>query len=115
MNASKVTRKLKADIVALPVVLTIGHSTHPLDEFVGLLRGTRCDPCCGRAHGAALFPQSTVQQNFAAKIIKEGWSAICTSAGTRRFAPCQARFHQHGMAKNIFSRLCRLHADSRVR
>jgi Protein of unknown function, DUF488 len=38
MNASKVTRKPKADTVALPVVLTIGHSTHPLDEFVGLLR-----------------------------------------------------------------------------
>ena len=38
MKASKVTRKPKADTVALPVVLTIGHSTHPLDEFVGLLR-----------------------------------------------------------------------------
>ena len=38
MKASKVTRKPKADTVTLPVVLTIGHSTHPLDEFVGLLR-----------------------------------------------------------------------------
>jgi uncharacterized protein (DUF488 family) len=38
MKASKVMRKSKADAVALPVVFTIGHSTHPLDEFVGLLR-----------------------------------------------------------------------------
>jgi uncharacterized protein (DUF488 family) len=38
MKASNVTRKSKAGTVAPPVVLTIGHSTHPLDEFVGLLR-----------------------------------------------------------------------------
>jgi uncharacterized protein (DUF488 family) len=38
MKASKVTRKPNDDTVALPVVFTIGHSTHPLDEFVGLLR-----------------------------------------------------------------------------
>ena len=38
MKTSKVTRKPKADTVALPVVLMIGHSTHPLDKFVGLLR-----------------------------------------------------------------------------
>jgi uncharacterized protein (DUF488 family) len=38
MKASKVTREPTADKVALPVVLSIGHSTHPLDEFVGLLR-----------------------------------------------------------------------------
>jgi hypothetical protein len=38
MKAYKVTRKPKADTVALPVVFTIGHSTHPFDEFVGLLR-----------------------------------------------------------------------------
>lgn len=38
MKASKVTRNPKADTVALPVVLTIGHSTHSLDEFIALLR-----------------------------------------------------------------------------
>lgn len=31
-------RKPRVDTDALPVVFTIGHSTHPLDEFVGLLR-----------------------------------------------------------------------------
>lgn len=36
-KASKVTRKPKARPVVLPVVLTIGHSTRPLNEFVGLL------------------------------------------------------------------------------
>lgn len=38
MKASKVRQKPKADAVGLLVVLTIGHSTHPLDEFLGLLR-----------------------------------------------------------------------------
>ncbi len=38
MKASKVTHRPKVHTVALPVVLTIGHSTRPLDEFVGLLR-----------------------------------------------------------------------------
>ena len=37
MKASKATRKPKVHTAALPVVFTIGHSTHPLDEFVGLL------------------------------------------------------------------------------
>jgi hypothetical protein len=38
MKASKVTRRPEVHTVALPVVLTIGHSTRPLDEFVSLLR-----------------------------------------------------------------------------
>lgn len=38
LKASTVARKPKPDSIASPVVLTIGHSTHPLDEFVGLLR-----------------------------------------------------------------------------
>src|SRR5690242_337775 len=38
MKASTVARKPKPDSIDPPVVLTIGHSTHPLEEFVGLLR-----------------------------------------------------------------------------
>src|SRR5690349_2419184 len=38
MKVPKVTRTPKADSVAAPTVLTIGHSTHPLDEFIDLLR-----------------------------------------------------------------------------
>ncbi|MEO7099498.1 MAG: DUF488 domain-containing protein [Luteolibacter sp.] len=44
MKTSKVSREPKEDPSALPVVFTIGHSTRPLDEFVGLLRayGVTC-------------------------------------------------------------------------
>ena len=38
MKASKVTRRPEVHTIALPVALTIGHSTRPLDEFFGLLR-----------------------------------------------------------------------------
>jgi uncharacterized protein (DUF488 family) len=38
MKSSKVPRQPTADPVALPVVLTIGHSNRPLDEFIGLLQ-----------------------------------------------------------------------------
>jgi uncharacterized protein (DUF488 family) len=41
MKASKVTRKPRTHPVALPVVLTIGHSTRPLIQFVDLLRAHR--------------------------------------------------------------------------
>lgn len=37
MKASKGTRKPKVHTDALPVMLTIGHSTHPLNEFVDML------------------------------------------------------------------------------
>lgn len=37
MKASKGTRKPKAHTDALPGMLTIGHSTHPLNEFVDML------------------------------------------------------------------------------
>jgi uncharacterized protein (DUF488 family) len=43
MKSSKVPRQPKADAAALPVVLTIGHSNRPLDEFIRLLQ----------AHGVA--------------------------------------------------------------
>ena len=55
MKASKVTRRPKVPAVASPVVFTIGHSTHPLDEFVGLLR----------AHGVArVVDVRTVPRSF---------------------------------------------------
>jgi hypothetical protein len=38
LKASTLARKPKADAIGAAVVLTIGHSTHPLDEFLGLLR-----------------------------------------------------------------------------
>ncbi len=37
MNASTAKRKQPANAVGRPVVFTIGHSTHPLDEFIDLL------------------------------------------------------------------------------
>jgi Protein of unknown function, DUF488 len=38
MKSSKVPRQPKAEAAAWPVVLTIGHSNRPLDEFIGLLQ-----------------------------------------------------------------------------
>ena len=38
MNSSEVSRQPKAEAAALPVVLTIGHSSRPLDQFIGLLQ-----------------------------------------------------------------------------
>jgi hypothetical protein len=38
MKFPKVPRQTKADDAALPVVLTIGHSNRPIDEFIRLLQ-----------------------------------------------------------------------------
>jgi len=38
MKAPKVTRKPQSTADVLPVVLTMGHSTHPIDEFIHLLQ-----------------------------------------------------------------------------
>lgn len=71
MKASKVLRQSKAHTVALPVMLTIGHSTHPLEEYYRPASGTRCHARGERAHGAVLVAQSAVQQNVAARIIEK--------------------------------------------
>src|SRR5215469_11008150 len=76
--------------------------------------GTRSKARGGRAHRAALVAQPTVQQDFFARIIEQSRVGIRSHAGTRRSAPTETRFHQHGMAKCLFPRLCRLHADTGI-
>ncbi len=76
--------------------------------------GTRGNLRRGCAHGAAFPAQSAVRQGFLAPIVKESRLGICSHAGTRRPASCEARFAQRGLAKCLLSRLCRLHANARV-
>ena len=76
--------------------------------------GTRGNLRRGCAHGAGFPAQSAVQQGFLAPIAKESRFGICSHAGTRRPASCEARFAQRGLAKCLLSRLCRLHANARV-
>ena len=56
---------------SLPIVLTIGHSTRTLEEFIGLLQGPRCNSRGGCADGAALPAQPAVQQGFVARALKK--------------------------------------------
>ena len=96
------------------VVLTIGHSTRPLDEFIRLFQ----------AHGVTrvvdvrTVPRSRHNPQFnkasLPRLIKESRFGICSPAGARRPASCEARFAQPGLAQRLLSRLCGLHANARI-
>src|ERR1035437_8006886 len=68
----------------------------------------------GCAHGAAFLAQSTIQQDDLAPGVEESRPGLCAHAGARRPAACEGRFDQHGLAKCLLPRLCRLYADARV-
>ena len=75
-----------------PIVLTIGHSTRTLEEFIDLLR----------AHGATrvvdvrTVPRSRHNPQFDEASLpgslKNSRLGICSHAGTGRPASCEARF-----------------------
>jgi Domain of unknown function DUF488 len=95
----------------LPIVLTIGHSTRTLEEFIDLLQ----------AHGVThvvdvrTVPRSRHNPQFnkdsLPDSLKKSWLAVRSHAGPGRAASCQTRFAQPGLAKCLLSRLCGLHAD----
>ena len=97
-----------------PIVLTIGHSTRTLEEFIRLLQ----------AHGVSrvvdvrTVPRSRHNPQFnkasLPRVIEESRLGIRSHAGTRRAASCEARFAQCGLAKCFLSRLCGLHADAGI-
>src|SRR5262252_5146824 len=96
----------------LPIVLTIGHSTRGIEEFISLLQ----------AHGVTRVvdvrtvprsrPQSAVRQDLIAKNAAESRDRIYSPIRAGRLAPRPARFDQSGMAKCIFPGVCGLHADA---
>src|SRR6516162_11217988 len=100
-------RKRKPRSEPSPIVLTIGHSTRTLKEFICLLQahGVR------RLVDVRTVPRSLhnpqFKQDFFARLIEQSRARIRSHAGTRRSAPRETRFHQRGMAKCLFPWLCR--------
>ena len=97
-----------------PIVLTIGHSTRTLEEFIGLLQAH----AVSRVVDVRTVPRSRHNPQFnkasLPRLVEESRLGIRSPAGTGRAASCEARFAQRGLAKCLLSRLCGLHANAGI-
>ena len=66
-------------------------------------------------HHPKIQTQSSVQPGNPVDKAAVCEDRLCAFAKAWGFAPCAARFAEHGMAQCIISRLCRLYADLRIR
>ncbi|MHB1374232.1 MAG: DUF488 family protein [Thauera sp.] len=97
----------------MPLVLTIGHSTHPIENFIDLLKVHDA----GWVVEVRTAPRSRHNPQFN----RESWrsrsrmraSGTCTRPGLDGLRRARPRFVQQRMVQCLVSRRCGLHSDAR--
>ena len=97
-----------------PVILTIGHSTRSIAEFLRLLTSAPSAGPDRRAHDPALAAQPSVQSQRAVAGSTPRGNSLSPHARAGRAAPRRTSLYEHGLAKSKLPGVCRLHADSAI-
>ena len=94
-------------------IFTIGHSTHPLDEFIAMLQGHEVTLVADVRTVPRSRHNPQFNQHSLPNALKDAGLGYVTSAGLRRLAPGAAEFPQPGLAQPQLPGICRLHVDAR--
>ena len=94
------------------IVMTIGHSTRPVAEFIRLLKAHEVKRLVDVRTVPTFATQSSVQQGPIGGQLAFRSASLQVHAWTGRLSACPSRFHQYRVAERQLPGLCRLHADA---
>src|SRR5437879_3087939 len=97
------------------LVMTIGHSTRPIEDFIALLEGNGVR----RLVDVRTVPKSRYNPQFNREELRNHWGKRASRTHIcRSWAVCAAsaqRFSEYRLAQSVLPRIRRLHADAGVR